>query len=84
MKTAFEIAMAKDTGYIPDTQQQQPVLSRKQLLAIIRGSTPPWEHIHAWANRGIGTFSDLRGWHWENLDKKTDEQLLELYHELGY
>lgn len=76
MKTAVEIAMEKDTGYVPHG------LSREQLIKIIRGT----ELAHF--GYGIldeeiimkaGTFTDLNGWRWGNLEKLTDAELEVLY-----
>lgn len=76
MKTAFEIAMEKDTGYAPLE------LTRKQIIACIRGAqwTGPnyWDYVRKCA--GYGTFDDQHGWRWNDLSKLTEAELIHLYY----
>ena len=76
MKTAFEIAMEKDTGYVPLN------LTRKQMIACIRGAqwTGPdyWEKVRKCG--GYGTFSENEGWRWTDLSKLIEAELINLYY----
>lgn len=81
--TAFEIAMAKDTGYDPN----KPVikLDRKQLLACIRGTCPtPQQMMMKGSVRINGRFvgGHVDNWEWNDLSKRSDVELQELYDDL--
>lgn len=74
MKTAFEIAMEKDSGYVPIN------LTREQMIACIKGAEwgGSWEKMDKC--RGYGTYDDLSGWHWNDLSRLTDAELIHLYY----
>lgn len=81
MKTAFEIAMEKDTGYDPNAPSPSSGLTRKQLIACINGSTPSYQMINAGLVSINGTYTGgfVDKWEWNDLSSKTDAELQELY-----
>lgn len=81
--TAYEIAMSKDTGYDPNEVKQQ--LTRKQLIACIHGTHPtPQQMMMKGSVRINGRFvgGHVDKWEWNDLSKRSDAELQELYDDL--
>lgn len=81
MKTAYEIAMEKDTGYDPNAPSPSSGLTREQLIQCIKGSNPSYKMINSGVvsinGKFTGGFIDM--WEWNDLSSKTDAELQELY-----
>lgn len=81
MKTAVEIAMEKDTGYVPHGK------SREELIAFI-SSAPLGEEYEKLSSEEVVKFGEFvygvsnpeeMSWSWADLDKLTDAELEFLY-----
>ncbi len=74
MKTAAEIAMEKDTGYVPHG------LSRENLIYVIIGKgLTTYKQLDDATIRKYGTYSEQFGWQWNDLSKVSDAELELLY-----
>lgn len=74
MRTAAQIAMEKDTGYVPHG------LSRENLIYVINGKgLSSYAQLDDATIHKYGTFSEQFGWQWNDLSKLSDAELEVLY-----